>query len=131
MRFDLKMAVTISVEQRDALYSLILDELNAFEDLRLAYEADEIEASYRLGRRVSDGLRLIVDGGLGWGTHAASPIELKLPPEDLRRIFGNLRRNAISLYESMRPEQEELQAEWAAIKQVQEACSEVLEQLRS
>lgn len=125
------MGITISAEQRDAVYSLVLDELNAFEDLRLAYEADDVETSYRLGRRVGDGLRLIVDGGLGWGTRAAGPIELTLPPDDLRRIFANLRRNAIGLYEAMRPEQEELQAEWAEIKQVQETCSEVLGQLTS
>lgn len=125
------MGVVISAKQRDALYSLVLDELTACEDLRLAYETDDLETSYRLGRRVSDALRLIVDGGLGWGTRAAGPVELTLPPEDLRRIFGNLRRNAVSLYESMRPEQEEVEAEWAEIKQVRETCGEVLEQLRS
>lgn len=123
------MGITIAAEQRDALYSLVLDELNAFEDLRLAYETDDVETSYRLGRRVGDGLRLIVDGGLGWGARAAGPVELTLPPDDLRRIFSNLRRSAIGLYEAMRPEQEELEAEWAEIKRVQETCSEVLEQL--
>jgi hypothetical protein len=125
------MGVTISAEQRDALYTLVLDELTGYEDLRIAYEADDLEASYRLGRRVSDALRLIVDGGLGWGTRAAGPVELTLPPEDLRRIFSNLRRNAATLYEAMRPEQEEVAAEWAEIKQVRETCGEVLEQLRS
>jgi len=125
------MGVTISAEQRDALYSLVLDELTAFEDLRIAYEADDIETSYRLGRRVSDALRLIVDGGLGWGAHAAGPVELTLPAEELRRIFTSLRRNAVTLYEAMRPEQEEVEAEWAEIKRVRETCGEVLEQLRS
>lgn len=125
------MGVTISAEQRDALYSLVLDELTACEDLRLAFEANDLETSYRLGRRVSDALRLIVDGGLGWGARTGASVELTLPAEDLLRIFGNLRRNAISLYESMRPEQEELQSEWEEIKRVQETCDEVLEKLRS
>lgn len=123
------MAITISAEQRDALYSLILDELTAFDDLRMAYAAEDLEAAHRLGRRVSDGLRLIVDGGLGWGAHACDPVELTLPPDELRRILTNLRRSAVNLYEAMRPEQEEVQAEWAEVKRAQDACAEALEQI--
>ncbi|HEX5983465.1 MAG TPA: hypothetical protein VFY69_04585 [Solirubrobacterales bacterium] len=125
------MEVRISAAQRDALYSLVIDELNACEDLRLAYESEDLETAYRLGRRVNDALRLIVDGGLGWGARVGGPVELALPAEDLLRIFGNLRRDATNLYESMRPEREELQAEWEEIKRVQETCDEVLEKLRS
>lgn len=124
------MGITISAEQRDALYSLVLDELTAFDDLRMAYARDDLEAAHRLGRRVSDGLRLIVDGGLGWGSRASGPVELTLPPEELRRILTRLRRSAVNLYEAMRPEQEQVKEEWAEVGRAKDTCAEVLGQIK-
>jgi hypothetical protein len=125
------MGITISAEQRDALYSLVLDELTAFDDLRMAYASEDLEAAHRLGRKVSDGLRLIVDGGLGWGAQATGPVELTLPPEDLRRALVHLRRSAVNLYDAMRPEQEQVQEEFDEVKRAQDACTEVLGQIKS
>ena len=119
------MGVTIGPEQRDALYEHLLDQLGGFEDLLRAVSDDDLEAAYRLGRRLSDSLRLILDG-LGWGDHASGPVDLRMPPEELKRVLRRLREQAITLQESERPEQEEFRASWERTATVRHTCDEVL-----
>jgi hypothetical protein len=124
--------VVISAEQRNALYQLALTELLLFEDLRNAYEGElDLEACYRLGRPVMDTLRLIVDGGLGWGDMTSQDsVPLNLPPEELRRIMTRLRAGAVFLGESQQEEQEEKRDEWNQATLARDACNAALEQLR-
>jgi hypothetical protein len=123
------LAVQLSPERRDALFKLVLAELSEFEDLRQAVEAGDLEQSYRLGRRMADGLRLIVDGGLGWAHRTAEPVTLVLPPEELRRIMTRMRDTAAAEYESMGPEREEAEGDWRTLTDAQDACTAVLGQI--
>jgi hypothetical protein len=78
-----------------------------------------------------DGLRLIIDGGLGWAHCTAEPVTLMLPPEKFRRIMTRMRNEASAEYESIRPEREEAEADWRQIAEARDACTTVLDQIGS
>jgi plasmid stabilization system protein ParE len=123
------MSVTIKPEQRDALYDRLLDQLSGFDDVTDAVEQSDFEAAQRYGRRISDALRMIIDG-LGWGPHASDDVELKIPPNELERIVTNIRDDAVTQYEAEQHEQEEFRRTWERTALVRDTCTEVLEQLR-
>jgi hypothetical protein len=123
------MSVVLSAEQRDALYAQALAELTLLDDLRKAWETGDQETAYRLGRRCSDCLRLIVDG-LGWGERAGSEsVELRIPPTELRRILSRLRDSASLQVESERLEQEAFRAAFDRAGLVRDTCTATLEEI--
>jgi hypothetical protein len=120
------MTVTITAEQRDALYDHVLLELSRFGDLQLALDQGDLEAVSRLGRVLSVGLRLIQEE-LGWGESHSPSYELsKIPPTELARILGRIRDAATEEYESERAQQEEFRAAWDQTALVRDTCAEVL-----
>jgi hypothetical protein len=123
-----RATATISGDQRDALYALLTARFSELSDLERATMTDDLESCYRLGRRVIDALRLIVDGGLDWGeTGGQEVVTLTLPPDELRRILGELRRSAGSFQEGLRPEYEDRHDEIGTA--AESACTDALEQL--
>jgi len=52
------------------------------------------ESCYQWGRKISDGLRLIMDGGLGWQQRTVGPTVLTSPTVELLRIFSRLGERA-------------------------------------
>lgn len=124
--------VTISAAQRNALYRLILIDLSGFIDLQTAFDGEkaDLETCYRLGRRVTDGLRLIQDGGLGWGNETPGElVELTLPAEELRRILTEQQDQLVAHREATRPEREDTEAEWQLDATALSACEDALSQL--
>lgn len=90
------MSLTITGAQRDALYDWVYDRLSGIDGVWLAASNGRYETAARLGREYSDDLRLVLDD-LGWGDGpGASIIELKTPPDVLRRVFGRLRDSGTS-----------------------------------
>lgn len=123
------MSVVLTAEQRDALYLQAIAELTLLDDLRQAWETGDVETAFRLGRRCSDCLRLIVDG-LGWGDQASSEsVELRIPPVELRRILSRLRDSATLQFESERSEQEAFRATWERAGLVRDTCATKLEEI--
>lgn len=125
-------AATITGAQRDALYQVLITQLSTFDDLRMAYERAEADTrtSSVLGRVVSDALRLIVDGGVGWGDSSeAERVILTLPAGELRPILARVRGAAVSLLEALRPEYEEKLAQLDEVERARDACSELLARL--
>ena len=86
------MPITLSAEHRDAVYDLVLLRLSGIGDLWPIIEREDFSEADRLGRELSDGLRLILDS-LGWGDRGEA-VTLALPAADLTRIFGRLREHA-------------------------------------
>ena len=126
--------VILSRAHRDALYRELLgglgDELDDLRRFGKSKDPETLEGLGRIGRRVADALRLIQDGGLGWGFPAGKdPLELKLPREELRRIMEALRGDCATLEESERAEREEEQRHWRQTRESREACNAVLDQL--
>lgn len=74
------MAITITAEERNALYDRVLDRLSGIEDILLAAGSEDFATADRLSREYADELMLICDG-LGWGTRSESDVvELSTPP---------------------------------------------------
>lgn len=125
------MAVELAPQQRDALFKRILLDFSGFEDLQVSIAAGDLEQAYRLGRRIADGFRLIVDGGLGWEDRTAEPTTISLPPIDLRRIMCRMHDEAVAEWDSKRPDREETEREWGEVTDARDACSAVLAQIAS
>jgi hypothetical protein len=123
------MGVTITADQRDALYDRILDRLSGIGDVWLAANSQDFTAAERLGREYSDELRLVLDD-LGWGDGPDSdPVELESSPDVLRRVFARLRDTTAT-------EREAQATSWAESRNLEErnrligeACVTVLREL--
>jgi hypothetical protein len=80
------MSITITPEQRDALYGEIVTRLAGIDAVWLAVSREEFKAAERLGREFSDALRFIVED-LSFGEGSGKAIKLKTPPDVLRRVL--------------------------------------------
>lgn len=101
------MAISISAEQRDALYDQLIDRLSAIDDVRVAVEREDFEAADRLAREVSDDLRFVCDD-LGWGAGRGGAVELSCPPDLLRRVFTRLGEAAAQMASVGKEQEEEI-----------------------
>jgi len=122
------MALTITAEQRDALYDQILDRLSGIGDIELAIQSENYDAAERLGREYSDDLRMLLDD-LGFGGGNGEPIELTAPPEVLRRVLLRMRNLAADYTASQEPEWAEARKLERRNRLVTEACEAVLADL--
>jgi hypothetical protein len=121
--------ITISSQQRDALYEQILVGLSGIDAVWLAVNARDYAAAERLGRAYSDDLRLMLDD-LGWGEGPTDgAFELTTPPDVLRRVFSRLGDRAASLGAHQNKEQVEAQQLAEHSRLVAEVCQKVLASL--
>lgn len=124
------MTHSISAAARDALYRRAIDQLNGFDDLLRAAEDGDIEAAYRIGRRMLDSLRLIQEE-LGWGPAAGGDCELgRIPQEDLMQILNRIREDASLQYESQLPELKEVRGPVEETALIRDTCSDLVDALR-
>jgi hypothetical protein len=122
------MTLTITAEQRDALYDQIFERLSGIGDVWLAVRAESFETAARLGQAYSDDLRLVTDD-LGWGEGSGEAIELSTPPDVLRRALSRMRDAAINLDGVQRKERLQLRQSTQRNDLVLEACRKVLSDL--
>jgi hypothetical protein len=122
------MRITISTEQRDALYDQLLDRLSGIGDIEIAIEAEKLESAERLSREYSEDLQLLVND-LGFGASDGEPVELTSPPEVLRRALPRLRDLAAGHSASQEAELAELRLIRDRSRLIGEACASVLEEL--
>ncbi len=126
--------IIISRAHRDALYESFLMLLSQFHDLKTfgdSSKPEEIATCERAGRRLCAMLRLIEEGGMGWGypEGAANIVPMTLPPEELGPIVTELRRIFVEYQEATHSEREDTEAEWKLADDARDACTAVLEQL--
>lgn len=122
------MSPAITAEQRDALWDQILDRLGGIGDIELAARAGNFDTAERLGREYSDDLRLVLDD-LGFGKGPGGTIELRTPPEVLRRVLSRLHDAAVSHSASQKEEWAEAREMQERNRLVAEACRSVLADL--
>jgi hypothetical protein len=129
----MSQGIIISRAHRDALYGSLLLLLGQFGDLETfgdSSEPEEIATCERAGRRLTGILRLIQEGGLGWGYPEDDGIvRMTLPPEDLRRLLTEQRRLFVEHQEATRSDREGTESEWKLADEAREACTAVLEQI--
>ena len=120
--------ITITVEQRDALYDQILDRLSGIGDIELAIQTENYEGAERLSQEYVDDLRLLLED-LGFGDGSGEPVALGSSPELLRRGLSRLREQAVRHAESIEPEWLEACELRERNRWVSEACTAVLDGL--
>lgn len=118
--------LTVTAEQRDALYTSIVDNhLSGIEDVWLAVKVGNYEDAERLAQEYTDELQLILND-LGWGEGDGKLVELSTSRDVLRRCLTRIRDRAIEHKSEL--ERERVQAE-AILGQnclVIEACRKLL-----
>lgn len=116
------MPVTLKPNERDALFAQISADFGMLGDFEMAIERGSAEDCYRIGRRLLDGLRLLVDGGLGWKRRTVEATVLTLPDEEIRRIMNRMRMEALAGMDYSRTDREATQEEWALFPAIKDAC---------
>ena len=124
------MGLTITAEQRDALYDQVLDRLSGIGDIEIAIDVEDYDRAERLGREFSDDLRLLLDD-LGIGEGTGEPVELSSSPVVLRRVLPRLSELAEAHTSALDEEVAEVQGLKDRNRLVAEACKTVLRELDS
>lgn len=122
--------LTITAEQRDALYEHILVRLVGINDINISLEQGEFGEASRLCDEFADSLRLLHDD-LGWGDKSQEPVELKSPPDVIRRSLARVKQRAETEDRLEEEERVELEAAQSRNRLVRETCSLILAELES
>jgi hypothetical protein len=122
------MPITVTAEQRDALYEQIAIRLTGIDGVFKAFSERDFEVFERLAREFSDNLRLMLDD-LGMGAGSGEAVELTSPPDVVRRVMERLRSAAESRNAVEKKEQSEAEANRAQNVLVLETCQSVLSAL--
>jgi hypothetical protein len=122
------VTVTITAEERDALYEQIFARLTGIDEVWLAVEAGDYEAAGRLGREFSDDLRLVLED-LGWGKGSGESLELRTPPDVFRRVFTRMRGIAEAQRACEERERAESRQREEQTQRLMDACRRVLGEL--
>ncbi|MGD9735146.1 MAG: hypothetical protein AB7V58_05985 [Solirubrobacterales bacterium] len=122
--------MTITAEQRDALYDQIVDRLSGIGDVWLAASARDFEGATRLGREFCDDLGLVLDD-LGFGEGSGEAVELRTPPAVLRRVLSRLCASAIGQDRAEAPEREAAREMQERNRLVVQTCQTVLARIAS
>jgi hypothetical protein len=125
------MPVSLTSKERDAIFAQVEVDLGLLGDLQTAIGRGDEEECYRLGRRVSDALRLVVAGGLGWRERTRGATVLTLSDEEIRHTVIRMRGDVMAAIEHKRPEHEESQSEWDELAAIEKACETTLDQISS
>jgi hypothetical protein len=122
------MSVTITREERDALYERILIRLSGIDGVYRAVEGEDWGSAQKLGQEFSDLLRLVCED-LGWGEGPGERVELKTPPDVLRRALDVVARSA--KHDREHHEDECRQAEESAkeARFLEQACERIVGEL--
>jgi hypothetical protein len=84
---------TITREQRDAIYEVVMNRLSGIEDVWMALEQPDFATAKRLGRLFAEDLRLLED--LGWSDRIdGETVELTLPLVELTRMITRLHKDS-------------------------------------
>lgn len=119
---------TITTAQRNVLYDDILIRITAIGDVLTVIERGEFDKAQKLADEFADYLRLLADD-LGWGGLPEANIELKSPPEVLRRSLERLRRIAEIEDREESEERADVQSREARNVLMRETCDQLLAEL--
>jgi hypothetical protein len=122
------MSIAITRQERDALYERILIRLSGIDGVFRAVEGEDWDTAQKLGQEFSDLLRLVCED-LGWGEGTAERLELKTPPDVLRRaasVLGHIAKHDREHHEDERRDAEENIQEARFLEQ---ACERIVREL--
>jgi hypothetical protein len=119
------MDMTISPEERDALYNRLLICLTGIDDVYTAVQEENWERAQDLGEEFSDLLRLACSD-LGWGGGRQDAYPLQTPPEVLRRAVTILREAAGKDRAHFEKERDKVSEEVDDARNLEEICERIL-----
>jgi hypothetical protein len=122
------VSVRVTAAERDALYDQIFVRLSGIDNLWLAVQREEWEKADRLAREYIDDLRLVLED-LGWGEGSGEALQLRTPPEVLRRVFRRMQDQAEEQQQAEEEEREESRLREEQRLRLLEACRRVLAEL--
>lgn len=121
-------AITITAEQRDALYEQLMIRLSGIDDVYISYRQGDFEATERFGREFADNLLLVLDD-LKLGDGTGEDVELRTPPDVLRRVMRRVVKAAEAEAETEAEARAEAETYRKQNRLVQETCRSVLARL--
>lgn len=124
------MSITISREERDALYHRIIVRMSGINDVYRAIEEEDWEAAQRLGQEFSDLLRLICED-LEWGEGEGEEFKLNTPPDVLLRAAAALGREARFDREHFEDEFRDAEESVRGARYLEQACERILREVES
>jgi hypothetical protein len=118
--------LTITAEQRSVIYRQVIQHLSGIGDVNLAYGGGHYAAAEKLGDEYAEDLDLLAD--LDWPLDdPREPFELKMPADELERVFRRLHREAEDGLGE--PEKRRAAAEAAEVQSGYERTAEVCSDL--
>lgn len=118
----------ITAAERDALFDQIYVRLSGIDNLWLAAAEEDWEAADRLARQYIDELRLVLED-LGWGTGSGEALDLKTPPDVLRRVLTRMQEQAEAQQEAEEEERAEGRLREEQRQRLMQTCRRVLAEL--
>lgn len=119
------MAITISGEERNALFNQIADRLTGIDGVYLAVENQDWDVARQVGQEFADFLRFLSED-IGWGEQEGGEHVLTSPPDLLHRVIGRLHAVALVDREAHERDRDEAGEDAAEAKQLQDACERIL-----
>jgi hypothetical protein len=124
------MPITITSDQRDALYEEIRIRIVGIDAVWLAISREDFKAAERLGREFSDALIFVVDD-LGFGKGTGEKIELKTPPDVVRRVLTRIEALAKTERQGQEKKRAETEGSVAEARFAEETCKTLLAALEA
>lgn len=122
------MSVSITREERDALYERTLIRLSGIDGVFQAAEEKDWEEAQKLGQEFADLLRLVCED-LGWGEGAAERLELKTPRDVLVRAVSILGSDAKHDREHHEAELRQAEEQASEARFLEQACERIVSEL--
>jgi hypothetical protein len=123
----------LSRSARDALFAELAADLGQMSDLERLAESDDpkhIAECEVIGARVVNALRLIQEGGIGWGRTGDSDfVELALDPRELAPLVAHRQQILTAFIELQRAEWERDRRDFTEFVEARDACGTILAQL--
>lgn len=123
------MSITITKEERDALYERIVMRLNGIDDVYRAVEQGDWASAQKLGQEFSDLLRFVCSD-LGWGEGTEETLDLSTPPDVLSRAAKTLREMAETERAHFESESRQAAEGASEARYLQQTCDRLLGELQ-
>jgi hypothetical protein len=122
------VSVRVTAAERDALYEQVFIRLSGIDTVWFAAQGEEWDKADRLAREYVDELRLLLED-LGWGEGSGEDLQLRTPPDILRRVLTRMQEGAEEQQVVEEEERAESQAREEQRQQLMQACRRVLAEL--
>lgn len=124
------MAITVSGEERIALFKRIVVSLTGIDDVYRSVEEKDWAEAQQLSEQFS-ALLGFVNNDLGWGEGSSGTLTLTTPPDVLRQAIGFLLKVASVDQCHHERDRDEANEDVGEARQLQETCKRILDAIEA